>query len=131
MRYLTEQEVIAINHFLIDRYSPGELKGTKEAGLLNSAVERAKQTVFGTDAYVDVFEKAAALFESLAKNHCFHNANKRTAFVCFVQFLAYNGYRLQMDVKAAEDLVVDMVVHRYDFQEIAETIRFHCKEKDC
>ena len=52
-----------------------------------------------------------------------------TAFVCFGQFLAYNAYRLQMDVRLAEILVVDMAVYRYDFQEITEIIRSHCKEK--
>lgn len=129
MRYVTEQEVIAINHFLIDRYSPGEQKGVKDAGLLNSAVERPKQTVFGLDAYINVFEKAAALFESIAKNHCFQNANKRTAFVVLVQFLAYNGYQFVMDQKQAEDFVVDAVVHKYDFIGIVEVIQEHSVEK--
>ena len=52
-----------------------------------------------------------------------------TAFVCFVQVLSCNGYRLKMDVKLAEDPVVDMAVYRYDFQAITEIIRSHCKEK--
>jgi death on curing protein len=33
--------------------------------------------VFGEDAYPDIYSKAAALFESIAKNHAFENANKQ------------------------------------------------------
>lgn len=129
MRYLTEQEVIAINYFLIDRYSPGEPKGVNDAGLLDPALQRPKQTVFGADAYIDVFEKAAALFESIAKNHCFQNANKRTAFVALLQFLSYNGYKFTLDQQAAEDFVVDVVVHKYGFNEMVNVIRTHTVTK--
>ncbi|MCC3359590.1 type II toxin-antitoxin system death-on-curing family toxin [Bacillus sp. REN16] len=125
MRYLTEQEVIAVNYLLIDRYSPNEPKGLKDMNLLNSSIERPKQTVFGEDAYVAIFEKGAALFESIAKNHCFLNANKRTAFVCLVQFLSYNGYRFAMDPKEAEDFVVDAVTHQYEFNDIVKIIKEH------
>lgn len=130
MRYLTEQEVIAINYFLIDRYSPTEPKGVKDVGLLNSSVERPKQTIFGEDAYVDVFEKGAALFESIAKNHCFQNANKRTAFVALLQFLSYNGYLFIMEQQEAEDFVVDVVTHKYDFNEMINVIKKNSMKKD-
>ncbi|MNR61509.1 Toxin Doc [compost metagenome] len=52
--------------------------GVKDHGLLESAVHRPQQSVFGEDAYPDLFDKAAALLESLVKNHCFHNGNNRT-----------------------------------------------------
>lgn len=128
MRYLSEQEVIAINLLVINQYSPSEPKGLMNPNLLNSSVERPKQTVLGEDAYPTIFQKAAALFESLAKNHCFYNGNKRTAFVSLLQFLAYNGYRFVMEPKEAEDFVVDMVVHRYSFDEIANVIQRHCEK---
>ena len=89
MRYLTVQEVIAIHFVIMERYSPKEQKGVKDPALLESAVYRPQQSVFGQDAYPTIFEKAAALFESLAKNHCFYNANKRTAFVSLIQFLTF------------------------------------------
>lgn len=123
MRYLTEEEVITINYLVIENYSPKEPKGIIDANLLNSSLARPRQTVFGEDAYPDVFSKAAALFESLAKNHCFYNGNKRTAFVSLLQFLAYNGYRFKMEPKKAEDFVVDVVNHHYHFDEIVKIIR--------
>lgn len=117
------EEIIAINFFIIEKYSPREMKGVKEQSLLESAVYRPQQSVFGEDAYPTIFEKVAALFESLAKNHCFHNANKRTAFVALIQFLKYNDYRLVMPQDEAIEFVVDVVNHRYSFNEIVAIIK--------
>lgn len=128
MRYLTVEEVVAINFFIIGKYSPNELKGIKEPALLESAVYRSQQSAFGKDAYPTIFEKAAALFESLAKNHCFHNANKRTAFVALVQFLKYNGYYFTMPQDDAIEFVVDVVNHRYSFVQIVATIKEYAFE---
>lgn len=125
-RYLSIQEVIAINVAMIQRYSPGEHIGVKEPGLLESAVFRPQSSVFGEDAYPTIFEKAAALFESIGRNHPFHNANKRTGFTALVVFLRYNGLRFKMDTKKAEDLTVDMVNHRFDCQQAAAIIEAHC-----
>lgn len=125
MKYLSEEEVILINYLVINQYSPSEPKGLMHAGLLHSCVERPKQTVMGEDAYKDIFETGATLFESLAKNHCFINGNKRTAFVSLIQFLSYNGYKFIMNPKKAEDFVVDTVTQKYNFDEVIRIIREH------
>ncbi|BBH23048.1 death-on-curing protein [Paenibacillus baekrokdamisoli] len=124
-RYLTSQEVIAINVAMIQRYSVGEHIGVKSPGLLESAVFRSQSSAFGEDAYPSVYEKAAALFESLGQNHPFQNANKRTAFTALVIFLRYNGLSFVMDTKAAEDFTVDMVNHIYTFNELVSIIGQH------
>lgn len=121
-RYLTVQEVIAINVAMIQKYSPSEHIGVKDSGILESAIFRPSSSAFGDDTYPSLFEKAAALFESLGKNHPFHNANKRTAFTALVIFLQLNGYRFEMNQKDAEDMTVDMVNHKYSFQEISSII---------
>lgn len=125
IRYLTVQEVIAINVAMIQRYSAGEQIGVKTSSLLESAVLRPMSSAFGEDANPTIWDKAAALFESLGQNHPFHNANKRTAFTLLVIFLRYNGYHFKMDQKAAEDLTVDMVNHKYSFEQIASIIHAH------
>lgn len=121
-RYLSVQEVIAINVAMIQRYSPGEHIGVKETALLESAVHRPQSSVFGEDAYPTIYEKAAALFESLGQNHPFHNANKRTAFTALVIFLRYNGLHFKMNTKKAEDFTVDMVNHQFDRRHAAAII---------
>lgn len=125
-RFLSVQEVIAINLAMIQRYSPGEQVGVKEPGLLELAVLRPQSSAFGNDAYPSIFEKAAALFESLGQNHPFHNANKRTAFTALLIFLRYNGLYFKMDSQKAEDFTVDMVNHKYEFQALASIIQAHC-----
>lgn len=127
IRYLTIQEVIAINVAMIQNYSTGEQVGVKNPGLLESAVLRSRSSAFGDDAYPTVFDKAAALFESLGQNHPFHNGNKRTAFTALVIFLRYNGWGFKMGNKLAEDLTVDMVNHKYSFDELVSTIHEHCE----
>lgn len=125
MRYLTEEELILMNQILIKKDSPNEITGVKSPELLNSAVNRPKQSAFGEDAYKTVFEKAAALLESLVQNHAFHNANKRVAFTGMVQFLRYNDFHFVMDPKVAIDFTIAVVEHKYNFKEIAGIIENH------
>ena len=85
MRYLTAGEVVAINEAEI---GPDLLA---DFGLLESAVLRSQQTVFGQDAYPDINSKAAALLHSLVRNHPFIDGNKRTAVVALLVFYGLNG----------------------------------------
>lgn len=124
-KFITEQEVIAINLYVIQKFSPDEQSGVKLPPLLDLAVNRPKQSVLGEDAYQSTFAKAAALFESLTQNHAFHSVNKRTAFLSLLQFLRYNGYNFVMDPKQAEDLVVDVVNHKYMFEEAVDIIELY------
>jgi death-on-curing protein len=121
--YLTTNQVIAINTVQIRLYSPQETVGVKDPGLLDSAINRPKQTIFGNDAYPSIYEKAAALFESIAKNHAFHNANKRTALASLIVFLKINHYRWTMGIEEEQDFTVDAVNHKYSFEEIVSTIK--------
>ncbi|WP_342366563.1 type II toxin-antitoxin system death-on-curing family toxin [Peribacillus sp. TH16] len=85
--YLSTIQIIAINAIQIKFYSPTEQIGVKDPGLLDSAVNKPRQTILENDAYPSIHKKAEALFESISKNHAFHNANKRTALasplLCF------------------------------------------------
>ncbi|MBU5465386.1 type II toxin-antitoxin system death-on-curing family toxin [Virgibacillus sp. MSJ-26] len=123
MRYLTYIEVAAINQYVIERFSPGEQIGIKSPSLLDSAVNRPKQSAFGTDAYKSIFEKAAALFESIAQNYAFHNGNKRTAFLSLAQFLSYNEYHFEMANQIEQaDFTINVVNKKYTFSEIVAII---------
>ncbi|WP_145415378.1 type II toxin-antitoxin system death-on-curing family toxin [Paenibacillus xylanexedens] len=126
IRYLNIQEVIAINVAMIKRYSPGEQIGVKDSNLLESAVSRPQSSAFGDEAYPTVYEKAAAIFQLLGQNHPFHNANKRTAFTALVMFLRYNHIYFKMEQALAEDFTVDMVNHKYSFEDLTSMIQTHC-----
>lgn len=126
--FLTTEMAILINQKVILEHSADEQIGVKDHTLLDSALKRPQQSLFGEDAYPTIFDKAAALLESLAPNHAFHNANKRTALMCTALFFRYNGYRLRFpSSQMEEDFVVDVVNHRYTLEEIAGLLREHAK----
>lgn len=124
-RYLTKDQVVEINKRLILEYSSEEIIGVKDHSMLESAIHRPKQTVFGDDAYKTIHEKAGALFHSIVKNHAFHNANKRTALVVLEIFLTINGVEFEMKGERAEDFVVDVVNDIYTFEEICKVLEDH------
>lgn len=129
MIYISAEIAAEINKTMIETYSKGEIIGVKEPGLLDSAINRPVATMFGNSLYGDIFEKAVALFESLAKNHVFHNANKRTAFACMTYFLFINGHVCVMSESRAADLTVDFVKGNIQFLEVVLEIKKHSYRK--
>ncbi|MBG9693199.1 type II toxin-antitoxin system death-on-curing family toxin [Lysinibacillus sp. UGB7] len=129
MKYLSYDVAVKINENLIDNYSNGEMKGVKEPKLLDSAIHRPFQSMFGESLYKDIFEKAVALFESIAKNHCFYNGNKRTAFVCMTYFLFINGHVCVLNEKVASNLTVDFVTGKVKFEEVVQIVRANSYHK--
>jgi len=84
--------------------------------------------LLGSDAYPSIHEKAAAFFESIAKNPVFHNANKRTALASFIVFLKINHYHWTMGIEEEQDFTVDVVNQKYTFEEIVSIIKNHTEK---
>ena len=82
--------------------------GVRDHGLLQSALARPQATVFGSDAYAQLEEKAAALLHSLVRNHALVDGNKRLALTATIAFLRVNGRRLTLTNDDAYDLVVSI-----------------------
>jgi len=90
----------------------GQVVRVSDYGLLDAAVARPRTTVFGLDAYPDNFAKAAALLQSLARNHALVDGNKRTAWAAAWVFLYINGVTLgDFDVDDAEILMNDVATN--------------------
>ena len=68
------------------------LGGHHGRGLLESALGQPRQTFQGRYLYRTIFDKAAALFHSLIKNHPLLDGNKRLALAAVAVFLHLNGY---------------------------------------
>ncbi len=92
MKYLSPEQILAIHDQMIRRF--GGSFGLRDMGLFLAAVSRPQATFGGQDLYPTVFEKAAALLQSLLKNHAFVDGNKRTALSAAGIFLRMNGWEL-------------------------------------
>ena len=87
--YLTAEQVLFVHYRLLSE--TGGEHSVRDIGLLESAVARPQATFDRQELYPDIFEKAAALMESLVNNHPFVDGNKRTGIACAVLFLQQNG----------------------------------------
>jgi death on curing protein len=90
----------------IARMAVGGPVHVRDVGLLEAAVHRPRTSVLGQDAYLDLFIKAAALLDSLARNHPLVDGNKRLAWLATYVFCAKNGVELDAANDPAYDLVV-------------------------
>ena len=99
--YLTVVDVLAIYQDQIERY--GGTGGVRDAGLLEAALFRPQ-----TGYYADLIEEAAALWESLGRNHPFIDGNKRTAFAVTYTFLAINGVWITADADSVYAFIIGL-----------------------
>ncbi|MFD8969622.1 type II toxin-antitoxin system death-on-curing family toxin [Streptomyces sp. NPDC059568] len=105
MKYLTVQEVLD----LAELACGGQQVAVRDLGLLSSAAHRPQSQMFGIEAYTDLFEKAAALLQSLAVNHPLVDGNKRMAWMSTVVFLDFNGTdMLDVDQDESYKLVIEV-----------------------
>jgi death-on-curing protein len=91
----------------------------KDPGLLSAALGRSSATVFGQDAYPTLWDKAAALFDSVIKNHAMFDGNKRTAWIVVNAFLQLNGFRLRADTNGAFEFILGVAEKRLDLPAVA------------
>ena len=98
----------------------GDPPPIRDAGLLASAAARPAATVFGEDAYPEVWEKAAALLHSIVTNHPLVDGNKPLGWLATAVFLLLNDVPAD---RAANDDVYDLVIAvaegRADAREVA------------
>lgn len=100
--YLDLEDVVALAARLL-----GDPPPVRDLGLLGSAAARPAVSAFGEDAYPDIWVKAAALLQSLVKNHPLVDGNKRLGWLATAVFLDLNGIDA---TRASNDDVYDFVI---------------------
>lgn len=97
----------------------------RDRGLLASAVFRPQSGYGDQDIYPDLWTKAAALGEGIARNHPLVDANKRTAWSAMRGFLTLNGVPLEaVDDDAAEEFMLTLAQGNFtDINKAAEALR--------
>ena len=79
----------------------------------------AQVTVYGTDAYPDLDQKAAVLLESLVRNRALMDGNKRIGWLATVVFYGLNTIELEAPDDDAYDLVIIIASSATTYQDAA------------
>lgn len=106
MIFITIQEIIDDHTFIIRQY--GGLDGIRDMGLLASAMDMPKATMFGEYLHPKIFDKAAAYLFHIVCNHPFMDGNKRTGTMAALTFLRQN--RLHIEFTEQQVLVLEEIV---------------------
>ncbi|OBC04791.1 death-on-curing protein [Mycobacterium sp. 852013-50091_SCH5140682] len=119
IEYLDREDVLTAGSIAFG----AELK-VRDYGLLDAAVARPQATVFGVDAYPEIWDKAAAMLQSLARNHALVDGNKRTAWAAAWTFLHINGFELaaDFDVDRAENLMNEVATRDLELGDISAAL---------
>ena len=83
-------QVLRLHELSIIKY--GGSYGIRDENLLESAIARPFQTFDDQDLYIEIYQKAAAICESIIINHPFVDGNKRTGLLVIAFIL--NKHRI-------------------------------------
>jgi death-on-curing protein len=123
MIYLSAEQILFLHARLV--IETGGSQGIRDLNLLLSAVTRRQASFNDQDLYPDVFLKAAALMDSLIRNHPLVDGNKRIGFAAATMFDLLNGYRLIVTNEEAIKFVLETARSEHSINEIADWLRVY------
>jgi death on curing protein len=100
---------------------PGILK----PGLLDFAVARPWTELGGETVFKTAFEKAAAIAESIIRNHIFLDGNKRTALVAADMVMGLHGLRIDATTTEKVETILALTVKTLSFEEFVVWLGRH------
>ena len=115
VQYLTLEDLLT----LVDDLQVGPVR---DLGLLESAAHRPTTTLWGAEAYTGLDLKAAALLESIVRNHTLLDGNKRLGWLAVVIFFGLNGIDLDAPDDDAYDLVIAVATGQMPVEGTAEAL---------
>ena len=119
-------EVLTLHKSLIDNF--GGSHGVRDRPLLESALARPFQTFDGAELYPSIFEKAAALVESILINHPFIDGNKRTGYGLFRIYLGLYGFEISASMENRYELIINIASGTLKFEGIVLWLQQHTKK---
>lgn len=115
------EDILEVHHFSIEKY--GGATGIRDENSLQSAIARPFHNFGGEDLYKNVFEKAAALGESLICNHPFIDGNKRTGLLAMVALIESYGYTFSSSQQDAYNFTIAIASGKATFDEIVNWLK--------
>lgn len=121
------REALNIHSVLIENF--GGSLGVRDIDLLESSLLRPYQTFDGKDLYPTSIHKAAAILESVVKNHPFIDGNKRTGYVLARLLIMESGMDIYADEEAKYELVIKVSKGEINIEEILNWLQSFTKAK--
>ena len=135
IKFLSVARVLAIHDLMVKRF--GGSFGVRDLGLIESAVARP-QSGFGgeylykqslrAEALKNIYDMAAALLQSLLKNHPFVDGNKRTALTSTAIFLKLNNIDLKNYHEEEVVFAVSVDNNHLSLEEISSWLKEHTEK---
>ncbi|NLE97163.1 MAG: alcohol dehydrogenase [Propionibacterium sp.] len=114
-QFLTIEDLLA----LVDDLQVGPVR---DLGLLASAANRPRTSLFGEDAYPSLDDKAAASLESIVRNPALVDGNKRLGWLATVVLYAINDVVLEAPDDDAYDLVIGVASGQIPLESISQRL---------
>lgn len=125
-RYVSIEVALAL-HATVLQLTNGTL-GVRDMNSLLGCLERPKTTIGGVEMFPTIFLKAAALTETIARNHPFIDGNKRAAHLIGRELLVLNGYELEPEPGEIEKNMLWIVTQKPPLEEIAAWLEKNSKQ---
>ena len=120
---LTVSEILCLHQKLLD--ATGGLSGTRDLGLLESAVYSANQVFGEEEAYPTVEQRAARLAYAITQNHPFVDGNKRIGMLVMLMTLRLNHVQIQYTQAELIQLGLSVADNSYRYEDILAWINNH------
>ena len=120
---LTVSEILRLHQKLLD--ATGGLSGTRDLGLLESAVYSANQVFGEEEAYPTVEQRAARLAYAITQNHPFVDGNKRIGMLVMLMTLRLNHVQIQYTQAELIQLGLSVADNSYLYEDILAWINNH------
>jgi len=118
---ISKEEVLIIHNEVVSTH--GGASGIREINGLESAISRPFQLFEGVELYTSVFEKAAAIGESIIMNHPFIDGNKRTGYVLMETVLRMEGLKISAPDDSLYDFVIKITTGEIRFDQIVDWLK--------
>ena len=120
---LTVSEILRLHQKLLD--ATGGLSGTRDLGLLESAVYSANQVFGEEEDYPTVEQRAARLAYAITQNHPFVDGNKRIGMLVMLMTLRLNHVQIQYTQAELIQLGLSVADNSYRYEDILAWITNH------
>lgn len=126
IKHLDIIEVYFIHEKMLE--TGGGQSGIRDFSLIHSAVERPKTSFGEKMLYPNIWFQAAALIQSLIKNHAFNDGNKRTGYFSTLRFLNINNYDIKVTKQELIEFTIKIDVNNLNIETIAHWFKSHSKK---